>query len=687
SVQAETYADVTTDEGGRFILDEIPVQSVTITVSREGYYPITRKEIPVGTRDLKLVLVKEGTLAGHVVDQFNQPIASANIWLQALQGVWVKNRQTDSTGRFVEEEPPQGPVQIRARMTGYIDQGDGTKQVESPTKEEVVLILKQKAFSLSGKVVNQETKLGTAGFTMLAVPEQSDGEAARKTAQTDANGEYIFHDLKRGTYTICGDAQTNRAGNWVIPEPGSCRKMLVFDGDVKNVDFNVIQGLQVSGRVLTRDNQPVAEAQVTMPKPGAPETTTDQNGHFETIGVPGASLFASHKSYGTGLSDPLPLEPGAKVSDITITLRGPGSIFGTVKNQAGTAVENAKVTLLDLQRGTVLETETNNEGIYSFDEVPIASRGVPEVQSTHTLQVSKEGYSTVTRKVVIYPEEVNTVDLTLEEGGTISGRAADSTQKPLADVVVTALNFGGERIATQTNNLGLFAFKSLPDGWYDLQFRFESSPPLTTTLYRIPTGSTRIDVVLTPGEWAVTGTVTNVETREPCRNFTLSVEGVPVDRQGISFIQAHEFSSPDGGYQLLMTEPAQYRIRYVANGFEPVSRDVTIGPETEPMIQENVELRPLHDTGRISGTFVPPSGMTLARIDVIGISSTATLGNVFLLDNLPVGSHDLLFYVQNDEMLFAKPVGIMPSVDVKKNEDTDLGEFGVEKMTAAYRTR
>ena len=149
----------------------------------------------------------------------------------------------------------------------------------------------------------------------------------------------------------------------------------------------------------------------------------------------------------------------------------------------------------------------------------------------------------------------------------------------------------------------------------------------------------------------------------------------------------HEFSSPDGAYQFAVTEPAQYRIRYVANGFEPVSRIVAISPESEPMIEENVGLRPLQDIGRITGAFIPPSGMTLARIDVIGISSTATLGNVFLLDNLPVGSHDLLFYVQNDEMLFAKPIGVIPSVDVKKSEDTDLGEFDSTMLSATYRGR
>jgi hypothetical protein len=49
------------------------------------------------------------------------------------------------------------------------------------------------------------------------------------------------------------------------------------------------------------------------------------------------------------------------------------SITGKVTDQSGGAIVGAKVNAKDLDRGTILTTETNNEGLYSLPRVPIGT--------------------------------------------------------------------------------------------------------------------------------------------------------------------------------------------------------------------------------------------------------------------------------------------------------------------------
>ena len=684
-VNAEEYGQASTEADGRFLLANLPAQTIAVSVTHANYFPLRREGIAVGATNVELVLVRKGTLAVRVVDQFDSPIASANLRLQAREGLWIKNPTTDSEGYYVESAPPQGRILLRATMSGFTDNGEGNREVETSSGEVVVLRLHGRTFSIAGRVVIHGTNQPAAGFSLQAMVRNRDGGGSERVAQTDKRGEFEFMGLKRGAYRVSSCNPESAPTGWVMLPSQNAKTVHVYEKDVAGLTFEVIQGLQVRGTVLTKDNQPVSEAEVTVPDPGSTKVLTGQDGGFQTLAPPGVSLLASHETQGSGLSDPLSANPGDIVPDVRIVLHGPGSLFGTVTNRDGEAIDDCRVTLRDLRRGEALETTTTDEGIYSFDDVPVIPGDMTTKQGAYDLQVSKGGYSSVHRKVVLYPDEVVTVDLTLDRGGSITGIARDSGRRPLPDVLVEALSPGGERIPARSDAVGAFRLDSLPEGHYDVLFRLESNPPLAAAQYDIPVDGDPLDVTLKPSPWVVMGAVSNAATGEPISEFSIAVAGFPVDRGGRSFVVMRDFSARDGAYQLAISEPLEYRLRFIAEGFEPMLHSVAFQVEGGTPRQVNVELRPLTERNSIEGRFVPPDGTSLVRIDVLGITSFQTLGNEFHLDGLPVGSHDLLFYVQDDSMLYAAPIGVMPSVEVKANDKTNLGEFGVDRLTASIR--
>ena len=69
--------------------------------------------------DIEVILLADGVLAGRVIDRSGRPVASAEVVIQALKGVWIETIATDGQGRFLEANPPVGRVRIEARMPRF----------------------------------------------------------------------------------------------------------------------------------------------------------------------------------------------------------------------------------------------------------------------------------------------------------------------------------------------------------------------------------------------------------------------------------------------------------------------------------------------------------------------------------------------------------------------------------------
>ncbi len=117
-------------------------------------------------------------------------------------------------------------------------------------------------------------------------------------AKTDADGNYAIHGLPSGTYYLSFSAPGFIAVTGGTPT-GDFKPISVVAGEVvRNMDFRLVRGGVVSGRVSTKTGEPVVEQQINLVQvdqpPGPPfptlsnnlDSRTDDRGMYRIFGIP-----------------------------------------------------------------------------------------------------------------------------------------------------------------------------------------------------------------------------------------------------------------------------------------------------------------------------------------------------------------------------------------------------------------
>ncbi len=157
-----------------------------------------------------------------------------------------------------------------------------------------------------------------------------------------------------------------------------------------------------------------------------------------------------------------------------------GSIYGTVTDQTGAAVPNAKVTITDPEKGTKSEVVTNETGNYSKDRL---------IPSVYTVQVEGSGFRTaVNRGVRVNVDNAARIDFALEIGNVTEQvevtAAAPLLQSDRADVATTLSS--RQIIELPSYNRNFQAYELLMPGTNKLGWQHASSEN--------PQGSVQIQV-------------------------------------------------------------------------------------------------------------------------------------------------------------------------------------------------
>src|SRR5262245_16629531 len=108
-----------------------------------------------------------------------------------------------------------------------------------------------------------------------------------------------------------------------------------------------------------------------------------------------------------------------------------GNIVGTVVDQSGAAVPNAKVTITDTQRQVAVTTTTNSDGNFTQRAL---------IAGTYQVRVEATGFKTAVQTVIVSVDQESRADSKLEVG-EVSQVVEISSEAPLlkterADVAV-----------------------------------------------------------------------------------------------------------------------------------------------------------------------------------------------------------------------------------------------------------
>jgi hypothetical protein len=118
-----------------------------------------------------------------------------------------------------------------------------------------------------------------------------------------------------------------------------------------------------------------------------------------------------------------------------------GAIDGTVKDASGKVVVGAKVTVTDVDRGTVTETVSNGVGEYTARPLKVGR---------YKVSVEKAGFKTaLAGPVVVEVQEHPTVDVTLQVG-RVDETVTVTAQNPLLETETSDLGqvISGDRAVT-----------------------------------------------------------------------------------------------------------------------------------------------------------------------------------------------------------------------------------------------
>ncbi|MBZ0255180.1 hypothetical protein K8I31_03915, partial [bacterium] len=111
---------------------------------------------------------------------------------------------------------------------------------------------------------------------------------------------------------------------------------------------------------------------------------------------------------------------------------------------------------------------------------------------------------------------------------------------------------------------------------------------------------------------------------------------------------------------------------------------ITISDEGDSPSTLNFSLPASEQKGSIIGE-LQAEGLMLVQVDVIGVKSVPTQGNMFFIHQLAPGVYDLILYAQDNQMLFPKPIGAITGVEVKANDEIDLGPINSDKLKMIYQ--
>ncbi len=294
--------------------------------------------------DVELVVGLGGRIAGVVVDREDRPQAEATVTAMAdfEDGTMARAHirspyrqcQTDGAGRFALTGLVDGTYRLQAaQATGQVD-WTPKRLVKAKTGDEDVRLVLDAPGRIAGRVRFADGtsparfEVGLAPLTRV-VFEGTDGAFELGRVPPGA------HEL-----TVRGEGFVSRTVSKVEVEPSETTDL----GTVQ-----VDRGRQLSGRVLEPDGAPVAGALVAFGRnlpgdgshlvadtpsysqPDVQVTDSDRDGLFELFGVgpKGGVIAAEHDRKGRSLPEVVPHGEGDV--EVALTLRGVGSLGGTIR--------------------------------------------------------------------------------------------------------------------------------------------------------------------------------------------------------------------------------------------------------------------------------------------------------------------------------------------------------------------
>ncbi|MFQ3545546.1 carboxypeptidase regulatory-like domain-containing protein [Halobacillus rhizosphaerae] len=446
------------------------------------------------------------------------------------------------------------------------------------------------------------------------------------TTTTNGSGAYNFTSLTPGTYSL-----TYILANYMT----TTRSTTVASGQtqVVNVLLPPDPG-SITGTVTTAGNVPISGAQVRLIDSFntvlATQVTNAQGDYSFNPVQPGAYVLTVSASTFQSQTR------GTEVQSNSVTVENfqlpgsPGTVTGTVRNQASVSIPNATVQVLDLANNVIATTTTDALGMYTIDQL---------ASGTYTLRTLAPLYQTSLLGFTVAQGQTVMQNVTLiDQPGTLSGEVTDDTTgDPVQGASIQMINQSGVTIATATTDMaGNYTIDNLPPGSYTVTVSQPRYASQTLGVIIVANGLTVLDVQLTLRAGVIQGTVEN------SNNQPISGAVVQLILNGVAI--ASTISSESGEYTFPNLAPGNYSVRASAENFQTQ----VLGTLVSEFQTSIVNFTLLEDPGILQGTVtegnldpIPGAVITVRTSvgDIVVGTGVADEGGFYTIPQLAPGSY------------------------------------------------
>ncbi len=558
---------VITSAGGEFALSDLPVAAPVHLLARAPGYAaaLARGVRPPLDRPLVIPLEKGTSLRGRVVDEARAPIAGATVeavWQPVLASDPERlpvgmpasfHATTGPAGRFEISGLPEGLVSLGAQARGYVAREGRKLELPRPDDAPELEIVLEIGATLAGRIAT--TRGEPVGEARVRV-----GDAG---GLSDPEGQYLVEGAAPGRQRV-----------WVFHRDyRRFETTHVLGPDDNLLDVELEAGVEVSGRVLDEQAQPVAGARVALRARDRREhsalSASDGAFHFATVPRARYRLAAEREGYASSAAPAEVLVETEPVRGLEVTLRKGATISGRILGLEPEDLSRVVVEASTAQ-SSARRAEIDAEGRYRL-------AGLNPGDWTLRGSVGSGERQVVVRQPVLADDRELECDL--EFGGRLrlSGRVFVDGE-PLADAFVS---LRGQRFSTERGRRsafdGSFVVDDLAPDTYVLGV--SHAERLLTHNQTLDLAEDReIEVHLRPT--AVRGQVRSAENGAPVGGARVSLRHLPTAETPEFLVTG--FAGADGRFDYPRVLPGTYRVEVTADGFARQDQPLVVAAGDAP---------------------------------------------------------------------------------------------------------
>ncbi|MFQ5653946.1 MAG: carboxypeptidase regulatory-like domain-containing protein, partial [Planctomycetota bacterium] len=497
-----------------------PKGTANIDVAADGYKRETNNQVPVEeevvTEGQDFLLDRNGSVSGKVVDSAGNALAGCRVSVRRAHSpstsviVNVASPVASrSDGTFeVPDVAPGGETFLEGSHSEYLTSQSESFEIEPGASVTGLELVMKLGGSISGMVVDEA---GVAiESVVVGVRDDWFGEVNPEVLphndRSGPAGDYRIGSLAEGTHTLLASAP----GYLDLEVSG----IKVVEGhDTGGIEVRMVRGATIAGTVRDVAGDPIGGARVTVIDTAGGlrkmNTMTGPDGiyHFDELGRYPVDVEAS----ASGFSRVRLYEQQVNRNDVDFVLDRLGSIRGFVYDVKGDPVRAFSVAPRRHESGREIKvaSKTFQKGTGEYEYVDLEP-------GDYTIVFGAPGYTTYSMENVRIRQggETELPNVTLEEGGRLSGRVIDALNgEPVLGATVTVLggtrNFipgdilrgggrrSGRRDQRRTDRDGYFEFIGLAAERVNV--KVEHRDFLTLNLHDEPVGGGDLEIALDAG--------------------------------------------------------------------------------------------------------------------------------------------------------------------------------------------